>query len=616
MEVPVHRARSSWMALLLLAAACGGGGSSRGDTGPRDSDGDRITDADEGAPDRNTDGDATPDYLDLDSDDDGISDQAEAGDADLGTAPANTDGDPLPDYLDTDSDGDGIADTSEAGDADPATAPVDSEGDGTPDFLDPDSDDDGLADAVEDPDGDGVVDPGETSAVLGDTDGDGLTDLVEIAAGTDPGDPTSTPEAQGDLVFVLPYQGAEPSGSKTFDFSTDIARADVFFSMDVTGSMSGEVANLRSALSTTIIPGLAASIPDVALGVGWYADFPTEPFGGSADQPFRLLHRIMSVSTADGMASVQGAVNALPALYGNDASESGWEAMHQIATGAGTTVGGASVAPFDPAVAAPASIPAGETTGAIGGVGFRAGAMPIVVAVTDAASHDAAEYSFAGAASRAAAIGELQALSARVIGVVSSSGGTARADLNQAVQATGSVVPPTAWDPDRPAGCAAGQCCTGVNGAGEASVDGSCPLSFVVSDTGAGLGSAVVTGISVLTDYATLDVGASIADDTVGDETVDAVASFVDHLAANPAAPEPCVQGLTAADAVAGDGVLDTFLDVRPGRRTCFDVVPKANTTVPARPTAQLFQATITVVGDGVTALDTRRVFFLVPAAH
>jgi hypothetical protein len=49
----------------------------------------------------------------------------------------DTDHDGIPDYLDTDSDNDGISDRDEAGDDDPRTPPVDRNQDGIPDYLDP-----------------------------------------------------------------------------------------------------------------------------------------------------------------------------------------------------------------------------------------------------------------------------------------------------------------------------------------------------------------------------------------------------------------------------------------------------------------------------------------------
>jgi len=137
------------------------------------------------------DGDGTPDFLDIDSDNDGILDAIE-GTGDI-------DGDGIPNHLDTDADGDGILDADEVG-PDPAN-PLDSDNDGIPDYLDTDSDGDGIPDAIEvgadpaaplDTDGDGVPNHLDT-----DSDGDGITDAVE--AGADPtmpanGDTDGTPD--------------------------------------------------------------------------------------------------------------------------------------------------------------------------------------------------------------------------------------------------------------------------------------------------------------------------------------------------------------------------------------------------------------------------------------
>ncbi len=84
-----------------------------------DSDGDGILDAVDGIID--TDGDATPNLLDLDSDNDGISDAIEGI--------VNTDGDANPNFMDTDSDADGKSDLSEG------TGDVD--GDGIANYIDP-----------------------------------------------------------------------------------------------------------------------------------------------------------------------------------------------------------------------------------------------------------------------------------------------------------------------------------------------------------------------------------------------------------------------------------------------------------------------------------------------
>ncbi len=81
-----------------------------------------------------SDNDGVPDFLDLDSDNDGIPDNIEAqttqnyivpnGEEDnrgvdkaypTGLTPVDTDGDNIPDYIDTDSDGDGLLDSNESG---------------------------------------------------------------------------------------------------------------------------------------------------------------------------------------------------------------------------------------------------------------------------------------------------------------------------------------------------------------------------------------------------------------------------------------------------------------------------------------------------------------------
>ncbi len=151
--------------------------------------------------------DAIPNYLDMDSDNDGIHDVAEGGNEDpdddgtiglnfpntnnfgvpisdnsgntfmSSSFPTSSDTDPIPDYLDLDSDNDGINDVIEGGNEDPdndghinsGTPPVningvaisgagnilatsfpsDSDGDNFPSYLDLDSDNDGINDVTE-----------------------------------------------------------------------------------------------------------------------------------------------------------------------------------------------------------------------------------------------------------------------------------------------------------------------------------------------------------------------------------------------------------------------------------------------------------------------------------
>ena len=143
-----------------------------------------------------------PDYLDIDSDIDGIRDNVEAqsylgfiplsnidlnlnglddayeGSYGFGIIPINTDGDQYPDYRDFDSDSDGIKDKVEAqttagylrplgdlncNDIDDAYEeglnPIDTDGDSIPDYRDLDSDNDGIVDNKESQEIDGYIAP-------------------------------------------------------------------------------------------------------------------------------------------------------------------------------------------------------------------------------------------------------------------------------------------------------------------------------------------------------------------------------------------------------------------------------------------------------------------------
>jgi uncharacterized repeat protein (TIGR01451 family) len=114
----------------------------------------------------NTDGTGNPDYLDIDSDDDGIPDNIEG---------QSTAAYKLPTL--TDTDGDGLASPYDniVGFGGAGIFPYDHDGDGIPDYRDLDTDADGVPDVVEGNDWNlnGIADENVTLTGL-DTDGDGL----------------------------------------------------------------------------------------------------------------------------------------------------------------------------------------------------------------------------------------------------------------------------------------------------------------------------------------------------------------------------------------------------------------------------------------------------------
>ena len=125
---------------------------------------------------RNTDGRGNPDYLDIDSDDDGI--------------PDNIEGLPTAGYIfptGTDTDGDGLdnAYDNRAGFGGSGIFVVDTDGDGLPDYRDLDSDADGQPDIKEGNDFNlnGLADDNVT-LTLSDTDGDGLDDRFDSSSST------------------------------------------------------------------------------------------------------------------------------------------------------------------------------------------------------------------------------------------------------------------------------------------------------------------------------------------------------------------------------------------------------------------------------------------------
>lgn len=167
-----------------------------------DSDGDGITDVEEGAEEAggpvDTDEDNTPDYLDTDSDNDGILDSVE------GTV--DTDNDNIPNYRDTDSDDDGKPDAEEG------TGDVD--GDGIANYIDADDSDGPNGD----PDGDGLTNQQEEN--LGsngdddDTDGDGIPDGDEV--GGDTGNPKDT-DGDGIPDYLDPDDNADDANGNDSD---------------------------------------------------------------------------------------------------------------------------------------------------------------------------------------------------------------------------------------------------------------------------------------------------------------------------------------------------------------------------------------------------------------
>ena len=339
-----------------------------------DSDGDGIADNVEcfSDPCQDYEEDGIPDYIDTDSDNDSVPDVYETS--------KDTDKDGIPNFLDFDSDDDGITDTEEC-----ATLPCpDSDSNGVPDFVDTDSDGDGLSDKQE------VLcgNLGIHTRTQADTDGDGFSDLAEVLTGADPCDSNNGVFDTGvKFYFELPYE--EPEKTDILTFSPTVKKADITFNVDTTGSMGGEIGNLKNSLSS-IIPQIRARISDSAFAVTQFRD--ENEVGLIVTQP-----------TTD-QATAQAGVNTLGASGGGDCAEAGYWSLYN----------------------------------ATNQLSWRDSTIPIFIHITDASTHER------GGVSGSTCIATLQSKGAKVITFLSSGGcetSTARTQLTNISNSTGAVVP-------------------------------------------------------------------------------------------------------------------------------------------------------------------------------
>ena len=501
---------------------------------------------------------------DTDQDGDGISD-AEEGYAD-------PDQDGIPSYLDLDSDGDCILDSAEAGDDLLETPAVDSDGDGAADFHDLDSDGDGLADGAEDLDCDGLLDPGETSPLDQDSDGDGASDLIEVSVGTDPSDPNDNPEANGDVVFVVPLHGDATIVADDLVFASAIRKVDVYVMVDRSGSMAEEIASIESgiqqAASQVTCPPLGEGvpgqcIPDIWWGAGsvGYASVGGEPYGHHLD----LQPDPTAVSSSIPSGEPDGCCDE-PLLA----------ATWSVCTGAEAIEAGCVL--FDPYPARHdcSGSPAGES--GFGYPCFRAGALPVILLATDEPLTQG--YSCPGIEGVAAVA---QQEGVKVIGIKGATGdANVQADLEALAIATGAVDP----------------------------VHGDAPL--VIDGADGQAAAAIEQALALLAGGLPMNVGAVAVDDP--SDSVDAVAAFVDHLETLQLGTPSCSAGLDDADTDA-DGFADSYLGVPAATPVCWRLAANDNDIVAPSEEPQVFHAVVEIRGDGVRLLDSHDLYFVVPPA-
>jgi hypothetical protein len=506
-----------------------------------------------------TDEDGTPDYLDTDSDGDGIPDSIE-GIEDI-------DNDGKPNFQDTDSDGDGYPDSVEC----PNLPCRDTDGDFIPDYLDFDSDNDGLTDKEEKALG--------TDPLKQDTDDDGFDDLSEIAYGSDPLDDTDgIPE--DDFYVKLPYD-APKDEIRILKFKTNVEKADILFLVDLSGSMSGEINNLKQGINTEIIGGISANITDVAFGLATFDDWK----GINGDEIYRLVQPMTTNNT-----TIVTAVSGLTRL-----SNCGWEPHHEALFQAASGIGYSgqftftkrttSTNPCDITNEYFPSIPAANCSGAEGSIGggcFRNDAMPIIIMMSDEGFTNYPADVFTWTIpyhNTNDAIDALNAINAKFIGVDSW-------DVSMT------------WTPSPEADFKAISTATG-------SVDGTTgdPFFYKIASDGTGLSNQIADAVFELTSNIKLDVWTA-RESVANPELVD-TSLFIKALIPDSSDP---LNAYFSKD-------LTTFYLVNPGAKVNFEIKFHNDFYEPDKAEATVFKAKINVLGDGAL-LDTREVVILVPGIH
>ena len=368
--------------------------------------------------------------------------------------------------------------------------------------------------------------------------------------------PVDAPPSRPDVCVELPPR--EPPDEVLVSFLGRVQTADVYFLVDVTGSMRDEIEAIREQLRDTLVPGIAAEIPDVRFSVGYFADFPLPElgYGEPGDDVFALL-----TSSTDDIGRVQDAVNLLELQGGNDTPEAEVEALYLSASGE-------SLPPWVRARSCP--------EGAIGYPCFRREGSRIVLLFSDAPSHNGPGDSFPYSGfsppphTYAEATRALRGIGAKVLGLYSGDGSDeGRTHLAALARDTGAV-----------------------------RSDGT-PLVFDIGTDARGLERGVIDAVRTLVDEVPIDVDALVEDEP-GD-AIDALEFVVgvETVAATP--PDGAVQ------------LPDRFVDVRPGTEVSFRV-RLANERIERTDEAQRYRLRIVLRGDTVTRLTETVVEVVIPS--
>lgn len=379
-----------------------------------------------------------------------------------------------------------------------------------------------------------------------------------------------TPRTRGDFVFVIPYTEPPMPERDTLLFRTNIQFADVYFLIDTTGSMSGEIAAMKSAVTSVLGNLTCQDFGTPCLGD---LECPVTQVCSASGTCIANPHTGCIASLWTGVGTYAGNPNSYRNLLSLQADP--LETQRRIPDRA--SGGGALESLFESiaCVADPTACVGAECTpGGFGCPSYRADARRVLIAITDEPN----QCTSCTVNTAAAAATRLRDNEVVFVGVDADSRNTPAEDLQEVSRLSNSF-----------------------DALGN-------PL--YVEGTEDAVTSAVTRAIREIVDNVPIFVNVG-AQDLPGDDG-DALV-FIDRIEVNVSGEDECTAVGSVAD-TDGDGFADAFPRLLPGTPVCWDVVARQNDFVMPRPDRPLiYVARVTVRGDG-SILDVRRVFFVIPA--
>ena len=191
--------------------------------------------------------------------------------------------------------------------------------------------------------------------------------------------------------------------SISFPPGSVVDKVDVFLLFDDTGSFAGRVPSVTGIFSQ-LVTQLQTALPDISFGfgVGRFEDYGGtlgRTFSGeyATGRPFTLNQPIITPEVPGFLPLINGALSRSAPGFGGDGPESNFEGLYQAATGLGfdgngdgstldSGLAGAVATQVTPGSSG--DVPAfasnvATTSGTLGGVGFRPGALHLVIQAGD-----------------------------------------------------------------------------------------------------------------------------------------------------------------------------------------------------------------------------------------